>query len=124
MAFLEFVFGKNFDVEANVFTLNLEGKKTVSLLFLRLRAYRSRERQGLSKLFLLRSMLINHRFHSGTHIEFMMAIVCPLQLGVLKGFVTGMPEMRIILTLFELRQYKITEENKMQSNPEQRNRHN
>lgn len=27
MAFLEFVFGKKFDSEANVFTLNLEGRK-------------------------------------------------------------------------------------------------
>lgn len=45
-------------------------------------------------------MLINHRFHSGTYIESMMAIVCPLQLGVLKGFVTGIPEMRIIFDPF------------------------
>lgn len=34
MAFLESVFGKNFDVEASVFTLNLEGKKLFHFSFI------------------------------------------------------------------------------------------
>lgn len=34
MAFVEFVFRKNFDVEASVFTLNLEGRKLFHFSFI------------------------------------------------------------------------------------------
>lgn len=45
-------------------------------------------------------MLINQRFHNATYTEFMMAIVCLLQLGLLKEFDTEIPEARIILGHF------------------------
>lgn len=47
-------------------------------------------------------------------IEFMMTSFCLLQLGVLKGLVTELLEVRIIFAIFKLMEYKITKENKMQ----------
>lgn len=98
MAFLELLFRKDFAVEGAIFPLNLEGRKLFHWWFLS--EAESWPQHGLSKYFLLWNMLINHKFHNATYTEFMMAIVCPLQLGLLKGFVTEILEVGIIFGHF------------------------